>query len=56
MDADPDSLIIAKTWRKSTRSGHSGCVEAMVVTALHPQLTVTPAPGLGSSNLRPRDT
>jgi hypothetical protein len=28
MAADPSSLVLAEPWRKGTRSGSTGCVEA----------------------------
>jgi hypothetical protein len=34
MAADPSSLALATPWRKSTRSGGTGCVEAALVAAV----------------------
>jgi hypothetical protein len=36
MAADPSSLMLAEPWRKGTRSGNGGCVEAAVVATPHP--------------------
>jgi hypothetical protein len=37
MAADPDSLILAEPWRKGSRSGGGGCVEAARVAMPHPR-------------------
>lgn len=50
MAADPSSLALAMPWRKSTRSGGGGCVEAALATVLRrqPMINATPA-GVGPS-------
>jgi Domain of unknown function (DUF397) len=35
MAADPSSLTLAELWRKGSRSGGNGCVEAALVPAPH---------------------
>jgi hypothetical protein len=36
MAADPNSLMLAELWRKGTRSGSSGCVEAALIATPRP--------------------
>jgi hypothetical protein len=50
MAADPDSLVLAESWRKGTLSGGGGCVEAARV--LSGPVPADGAPGLEANNYR----